>query len=101
MARPFRCQYEGTIYHVTVRGNERRSIFRDDEDRRRFRETLRALTECTTCGLTNREIGHRLGHGDGATVGKRFRELAGATKTGQVVRARCVEIQEIIANCKA
>ena len=30
------------------------------------------------CGLTNREIGRRLGHGDGATVGKRFRELASA-----------------------
>ncbi len=27
------------------------------------------------CGLSNREIGHRLGHADGATVGKRFAQL--------------------------
>jgi REP element-mobilizing transposase RayT len=49
MARPFRCQYEGAIYHVTVRGNERRAIFRDDADRRRFLETLRALATLHNC----------------------------------------------------
>ena len=36
MARPFRYQYPGSIHHVTVRGNERRAIFRDDRDRERF-----------------------------------------------------------------
>lgn len=45
MARPFRCQYEGAIYHVTVRGNERRAIFRDDQDRRRLVDRLRALLD--------------------------------------------------------
>jgi REP element-mobilizing transposase RayT len=42
MARPLRLQYEGALYHVTLRGNERRPIVRDDEDRDRFVEALGA-----------------------------------------------------------
>jgi len=42
MARPQRIEYEGAVYHVTARGNERRAIFRDDADRERF---VRALAE--------------------------------------------------------
>jgi REP element-mobilizing transposase RayT len=34
MARPLRIEYAGAIYHVTVRGNARQKIFRDDRDRR-------------------------------------------------------------------
>lgn len=40
MARLARVEYEGAIYHVTVRGNNRRDIFGDDQDRRRFLERL-------------------------------------------------------------
>jgi len=36
MARPLRVEFPGAVYHVTARGNERKPIFRDDEDRRRF-----------------------------------------------------------------
>jgi len=36
MASKLRLQYEGAIYHVTVRGNGRRRIFHDDSDRERF-----------------------------------------------------------------
>ena len=36
MARALRLQFSGAIYHVTTRGNERRPIYRDDMDRRRF-----------------------------------------------------------------
>ena len=36
MARPLRIVYEGAVYHITLRGNERKSIFRDDQDRERF-----------------------------------------------------------------
>ncbi|NKF06935.1 transposase [Clostridium gasigenes] len=32
MATPKREWYEGASYHVTVRGNHRNDIFRDDED---------------------------------------------------------------------
>ena len=40
MARLLRVQFPGAIYHVTVRGNERQLIFRDDPDRGRFLERL-------------------------------------------------------------
>ena len=40
MARPLRLEFPGAVYHVTARGNERRPIFRDDEDRRLFLSTL-------------------------------------------------------------
>src|SRR5436853_4972155 len=40
MARPLRVEFEGAYYHVTARGNERRAVFRDDEDRGRFLAVL-------------------------------------------------------------
>lgn len=42
MARPQRIEYEGAVYRVTARGNERRALFGDDGDRERF---LRVLGE--------------------------------------------------------
>jgi len=36
MARPLRITYEGAVHHVTVRGNDRRRIFRTDGDREHF-----------------------------------------------------------------
>lgn len=33
MPRPPRLEFPGAVYHVTARGNERRSVFRDDRDR--------------------------------------------------------------------
>jgi REP-associated tyrosine transposase len=42
MARPLRIQYEGGLYHVTLRGNDRRAIVRDEEDRGRFVDSLGA-----------------------------------------------------------
>jgi len=41
MARPLRIQYEGALYHITCRGNERRDIFKDDDDRREFLSILK------------------------------------------------------------
>lgn len=32
MGRPLRLEFEGALYHITARGNERREIFRDDDD---------------------------------------------------------------------
>ncbi len=40
MARALRIQYPGAFYHVTCRGNERREIFLDDQDRQIFLEKL-------------------------------------------------------------
>ncbi len=40
MARLWRVEYPGAICHVTIRGNNRRKLFLDDEDRERFLERL-------------------------------------------------------------
>ena len=40
MARKVRIQYPGAIYHAMNRGDRREVIFQDDQDRRRFVETL-------------------------------------------------------------
>ena len=49
MARPLRVEFAGALYHVTARGNERRAIFRDDDDRQRFLATLEEA--CAEYGL--------------------------------------------------
>jgi putative transposase len=45
MARPLRIEYDGALYHVTSRGNERKAIFKDDTDRELFLSTLAQVTE--------------------------------------------------------
>lgn len=40
MARKLRVQYPGAIYHLMNRGDRREAIFKDDQDRRCFLETL-------------------------------------------------------------
>jgi putative transposase len=45
MARPLRIEYDGALYHVTSRGNERRSVFRDDTDRELFLNILAQVRE--------------------------------------------------------
>src|SRR3972149_2407430 len=41
MARPLRIYYPNAFYHVTCRGNERRDIYRDDQDRSLCLEKLK------------------------------------------------------------
>jgi putative transposase len=36
MGRPLRIEYAGALYHITSRGNERRKIFLEDGDRKKF-----------------------------------------------------------------
>jgi putative transposase len=43
MARPLRLEFPGALYHVTARGNERKPIYRDEQDRRRFLQRLSAV----------------------------------------------------------
>jgi len=45
MARPLRIEYEGAVYHVTSRGNERNRIFRDDSDQELFLNTLEKVNK--------------------------------------------------------
>jgi REP-associated tyrosine transposase len=44
MARPLRIEYDGALYHVTSRGNERKPIFKDATDRELFLDTLSQVT---------------------------------------------------------
>ncbi len=48
MAQPPRVERPGGLYHVMSRGNERRSIVRDDADRQRRLDGLRRTVD--TCG---------------------------------------------------
>ena len=45
MSRPLRIQYAGAVYHVTSRGNEKKPVFKDDEDRRTFLNTLQHVNK--------------------------------------------------------
>ncbi len=45
MGRSWRIEYEGALYHVLSRGNERREIFYGDDDRRSFLATLGDMAE--------------------------------------------------------
>jgi len=40
MARTFRTQFDGAIYHLIVRGNNRQPLFRENKDRERYLELL-------------------------------------------------------------
>ena len=40
MSRPLRVEYPGAVYHITSRGNERKSIFKSDGDRQLFLNIL-------------------------------------------------------------
>jgi REP element-mobilizing transposase RayT len=36
MARPLRIEYPGAVYHITSRGNEKKPIYKDEQDRKNF-----------------------------------------------------------------
>ncbi|WP_462173284.1 transposase [Pseudoalteromonas xiamenensis] len=45
MSRPLRLQFAGALYHVTSRGNERKTIYRDEDDFARFLAVLTSVCE--------------------------------------------------------
>ena len=45
MARPLRLDYPDTFYHILSRGNERRDIFHDAKDYRRFLDLIGRMVE--------------------------------------------------------
>ena len=57
MARPLRIEYDGALYHVTSRGNERKMIFKHDGDRKLFVDTLAQVNKRSTfaCIASSRE----------------------------------------------
>ena len=51
MARQLRIEYEGAIYHITARGNERKKIFFAERDYQKFKEYLVVVQERFGCVL--------------------------------------------------
>ena len=45
MARPWRIEYEGALYHVFSRGNIQQNIFLTDDDRYLFLDTIGQMSE--------------------------------------------------------
>jgi REP element-mobilizing transposase RayT len=45
MARPLRIEYQGAVYHITSRGNAKKPIFKDNEDREVFLSILEKVNE--------------------------------------------------------
>ena len=45
MARAWRIEYEGALYHVLSRGNERQHIVANDDDRNLFLNTVGEMGE--------------------------------------------------------
>ncbi len=45
MSRALRIEYPGALYHVTCRGNEKRAIFKNDQDREKFVEIFQRSIE--------------------------------------------------------
>lgn len=45
MARPYRLQSEGCVYHITSRGDDRKKIFVNETDCRKFLEYLKSIKE--------------------------------------------------------
>ena len=45
MTRPLRIEYPGALYHMTCRGNEKRVIFKNDQDREKFLEIFQRSIE--------------------------------------------------------
>jgi REP element-mobilizing transposase RayT len=40
MTRPLRIEYPGAVYHITNRGNDKKAVFKDDQDRETFLKIL-------------------------------------------------------------
>jgi len=59
MIRPLRMDYSDAFYHVLSRGIERREIFRDEQDQRRFTEPLGKGS--TDSNWRSMPLGKRLG----------------------------------------
>ena len=49
MARALRIEFPEAQYHVTARSNERRKIFRDEDDRRLFLKRLKKNGRAILC----------------------------------------------------
>ena len=101
MARPLRIEYDDALYHITSRGNARKSIFAGDEDRKIFLDTLKKVNEkynflCHAYCLMNNHY-HLLIETPDGNLSKGMRQLNGVytqrynrrnNKTGHIFQGR-------------
>lgn len=101
MARPLRIEYPGALYHVTSRGNARKKIFRDDQDKENFLDTLASVVKrynwlCHAYCLMDNHY-HLMIETPDANLSKGMRQLNGLytqrynkrhSKTGHVFQGR-------------
>jgi len=45
MSRPLHIEYPGAVYHSTSRGNEKKPVFKDDQDRENFLNTIQHVSK--------------------------------------------------------
>jgi len=45
MVRPLRIEYSGAVYHITSRGNEKKAVFKDDQDNINFLNALQHVNK--------------------------------------------------------
>ena len=45
MARPLRIEYPGAAYHITSRGNEKKAVYDNDQDRANFLSILQHVNK--------------------------------------------------------
>jgi REP element-mobilizing transposase RayT len=81
MSRPLRIEYAEALYHVTSRGNARRSIFKDDKDREMFLSILEEINDryhwlCHAYCLMNNHY-HLVIETPDANLSKGMRQLNG------------------------
>jgi REP element-mobilizing transposase RayT len=81
MSRPLRIEYAEALYHVTSRGNARRSIFKDDKDRGMFLNILGEVNDryhwvCHAYCLMNNHY-HLVIETPDANLSKGMRQLNG------------------------
>jgi len=57
MARPLRIEYPGAVYHNTSRGNEKKALFKGDQDRINFLNTPPARHEALQPDLSRLLLG--------------------------------------------
>jgi hypothetical protein len=85
MARPLRIEIEQGVYRVTARGNERRPIIRDDQDRERRLGSLERVAAAYLaprhCGVPSVEIGKALGRRETSSVGGGCRRVEAALES--------------------
>jgi putative transposase len=101
MARPLRLEFPGALYHSTSRGNDKKAIFRDDEDRATFLRSLASVNEryhwlCHAYCLMNNHY-HLVVETPDGNLSKGMRQLNGVytqafnkrhRKTGHVFQGR-------------